>query len=51
MTIEVTVHKTVHNNQKVVTNAPPIAAKFIGQRFGRLIAWMQKQGGFEMREL
>lgn len=50
MTIEVTV-KTGFNNQKIVTDAPPIAKKFIGQSFGDLIAWMRKQGDFKMEAL
>jgi hypothetical protein len=53
MTIEVTVGRDGkgYNNQKLVTDAPPIARKFIGQPLGSLVGWMQKQGDFEMREL
>ena len=51
MTIEITVAPTGYNNQKVVTDAPPIAKKFIGQPMGNLVNWMQRQGGFKMREL
>ena len=47
MTIEVRVERR-YNNQKIITDAPPIAAKFIGQPLGNLVSWMQKQGDFVM---
>jgi len=34
---------------EMVTYAPPIARKFIGQPFDNLVKWMAKQDGFILR--
>lgn len=35
----------------LIRDAPPIARKFIGQRFENLIKWMAKQGGLRVVKL
>ncbi len=37
----------VRTDSGTVVHAAPIARKFIGQPYGNLIRWMQKQGGFK----
>ena len=39
------------DDRKVITDAPPIVHKFIGQSLSNLIAWMAGQGGFQMSPL
>lgn len=49
LTIEVTVSDHPNNfGQRMITQTPPIARKFIGQPIGNLAHWMEMQGNFRM---
>ena len=40
----------VESEAGVITNAPPIVRKFVGQRLSALERWMRKQPGFKREE-